>query len=267
MRFSLASATSLLALVLLDGREALATPSVTAGTIVAFQDAFASDGSVSQTPLSSSADRSQVQFADPLASAGNLASAANFSSISATPSGTTGNESFTPRSSGSTGGSVQIADGGPGGTGTALTLGGTAATDPLETIGTSRSAPLAEQLQTVGLTTGSAPAVAQQTTQSGSSVYVVSGGLSALMAAPLATNSASSASFGYSFSPSVGGAGSSNAGTASSDPSGSGQPGNATPGRVIVQPPASATGIFAASGVTFATNGHRSNGPAAASGT
>ncbi len=241
-------------------------PSVTAGTIMAFNGAFTSDGSVNQAPLvSPSVGGSQLQLAAPLTSA---ASTANFASIDAAPFGAMGGSTFAPRSTGGSGGSVQIADAGPGGSGAALTMRRTDAANSLETIGTSRSAPLGDQ--TPALMTGSAPAIPSQVPQSGTSVYVVSGGLSTLMAAPLAANSASSASFGYSFAPSGVGTGSPygwspNGGPARAGLSASGSAGTSAPGRVIAQP-SSATGSFAANGVTFASNGHTSNRHALASG-
>lgn len=274
MRSSLTSATSLLALLLLEGHEAHATPSVTAGTIVAFKDAFTSDGSISGIALSRSPGGGRFQLAAPLAGTADPTSLSNFASITASPFQATGNYTFVPRSSGATGGSVQITDGGPGGTANALTISSSGSADPLETIGASKSDPLAGHLQAGGLVpgTGSAPAVSPSAMQSGTSVYAASSGLSTLLSAPSGTSSASSASFGYSFSPSVAGAGLSSAALPTAGAS----------GRVIGQPPVtsaagggirgggftrgSATGSFAGSGVSFSANGPASNRQAITSG-
>lgn len=280
MRSSLASATSLLALLLLEGHEAQATPSVTAGSIVAFKDAFDSDGSVSPSGIGTwTSHGGRLRLAAPLSSSADPTSIANFASINTSSFSATGNYTFTPRASGGAAGSVQITDGGPGGTANALTLSTADAADPLETIDTSKADPFAGRLKGGGLlsTGGSKTPTVPTAGQTGVSVFTASSGSSNLLAGPSETTSASSASFGYSFSPSIAGAGVSSAGSGlASSPR--------TQGRVIGQPASStaasgtgggtsgagfiraaATGSFAGSGVSFNPSRPTSHKPGAPS--
>ncbi|HBK05538.1 MAG TPA: hypothetical protein DDZ81_06685 [Acetobacteraceae bacterium] len=279
MRSSLASATSLLALLLLEGHEARATPSVTAGAIVAFDGAFDGDGSVIPPARDTGTSGGGSRLITPLVGSADPTSVANFASITAAAFGATGHYTFAPCLSGAGGGSVQIADGGPGGTAKTMTLRAVDSADPLETINTSKSDPFAGRLQAGGLVPGGGPATrtpqaaGQTAAQSGTSVFIASSGLSTLLDGPSRSGSASSASFGYSFSPSIDGAGLSTAG------------GAGIPGRVIRQPSTTAaaaqpdggvpsaglsrtaaTGSFAAGGVSFTPSRQAHNKPVVASG-
>jgi hypothetical protein len=175
-------------------------------------------------------------------SAANIVAAPHFASIAAKRFGAAGDHTFAPNTFSNTGGSIKIADGGPGGTGKTVTLNATEAVDPLETVATSKSNPFAGRFVVSGAASG-AGSPAQAGHAARNSVMVGANGLPALLSGASASATTSSASFGYTFSPSTAGVGS-----------------RAEGGRVVAQtaartanatPAHSATGNFAADGVTF----------------
>lgn len=291
MRSSLTSATSLVALLVLQGHAAHATPTVTAGPVATFEASHqgnAWSGQAGSGWVSSGHDGS-LPWTDPSSNETDWASGGGFSSITEAPFNSTGNYTFSPRPFGNTSGSIQITDGGPGGTSNAMTLGGADTSDPLETINTARSAPFAGRLRSGDLLPGAGAAATARTNAGavpgGGSVFTASSGLSSLLEGSSNLGRASSASFGYSFSPAGGGAGRAGnsggfganreqlgrvidqgTGATGTMPTAANVPfGARAPGPAFAR--TAATGSFAAADVSFRPNGQQTGRHGATQGT
>jgi PEP-CTERM motif len=218
LRASLVSATSLLALLLLEGPEAHSAPSITAGESVAFNGVFSDDGAIAETSPTTiiGDDGAGPTFSGVPAWVLGQATGSNFGSIAATHFSASGYDTFTPTTvGGSTSATVSFNDGAPGGTSQTVTLSGENAA-PLETISTANQSVLSgrtgsEKLALTNVSGGNGgSAIPNSTTHwtasAGNSVFVGSASTFSLRGGSSGAGSASSASFGYSFTPSGNGA-------------------------------------------------------------
>jgi PEP-CTERM motif len=217
LRGSLASATSLLALLLLEGHEVHATPSITAGTIT-FNGAnnvlVASDsvaGALVATVTGGSG--TTLVFGAPPTGVFSQISTSSFSISGNSATTDTAHYTFKPTTTGATSTTVTITD--AGATPLVVTLTGTGVA-PLETITTTNPYILIGQTGPVSLTVnnigngnlagaGTINSLRGSVT-SGGSVFVGAGGSFTLSDSTAGTAAATSATFGYNFTPTITGA-------------------------------------------------------------
>jgi PEP-CTERM motif len=227
LRASLASATSLLALLLMEGQEVYAAPVITAGATITFGQAGGVAGDVlvrtsatgTDTATLTSGTATTLTFAS--VSGVFAGTVQSFASITVSPYSATGSYTFTPTTTGSVSTTIQITDTGSGSNSVTVTLAGTGVA-PLETITTAPNLyVLVGQTAAVATltNTGNGNLSGQGTVSNlrgsvtgGNSVFV--GTVSALNSFSLGdtksgTLAAQSSTFGYNFSPTITGVASS----------------------------------------------------------
>lgn len=221
MRASLASATSLLALLLLEGQEAYAVPTLSAGSSITFSQPSGTAGDVL---VGTSATGSDLATVIKTGGSGTLSFSAGsgqfgpatgqFYNITGTSFSATGNYTFTPTTTGAASTTITVSDSAGGNTVT-VTLQGTGVA-PLESITASnpfvlvgQSAPVTMTLTNIGngnLSGQGTTSNLRGTVGNSASVFIGSGSVFSLKDSTSGTPSATSATFAYTFTPTVSGA-------------------------------------------------------------
>ena len=202
-------------MLLVEGHEAYATPSISAGSTLSFSDVLVNSTAVTKGELATLTGGSGTTLTFGATSGvWGPTTAANFSSITTSPYSNTSNYTFKPTTTGVASTTVTITDSGGGNIQT-VTLVGTGVA-PLESISSANPYVLVGQTVSSTLTisntgNGNLSGVGtlsnlRGTVGSGASVFVGSGGSFSLQDSSSGTGAVTSATFAYSFNPTITGA-------------------------------------------------------------